>query len=1008
MPSAGSCIWEWKKSIFTTNKPGYEPHVGEISLPAVQNRIDAWLNANNYVPGDGEDEYGYFIENCIPIAEDRRRFFQDWIKLAKPHVGYKLLGLLAESEIIRSVWTTNFDQLVPRAATERNLAVIEVGIDTSERAFRHPDRGELVHVALHGDYRYDRLMNTSDELKQQDATLRHALIDQLKHQSLIVLGYSGRDASIMEALRAALTQGNTTGRIYWCGFSDQPSEEVASLLQDAGDAGCDAYFVPGAAFDDVMVRLSLHCLSDGHLDTASQYISGLSTKNSPRKAFALPEAQTSTLVKSNAWPIALPEEMFQFELKSWPTEAVWATIVNRTEGLNVVAVPYKQCVLALGTLESIKDCFGDEIKGAIKRVPITQDDIKYEDGAVISMLRHALVCSMSKSHSLETDRQRRLWERKPLKSERDCGQIFSMHRCASIALRKIDQRYFFVVDPTIQVCGDPEPSKETVGKLRNRILGYQHNDKFNNDLKLWSRKLLTRGGSTEYDYPNKTGAFKFSIKQAPIFASISNRRERALKLPDGITKYITHTGIEVPETRLLFGSTNGDPASDTLPLRGLSGNGPYDFDRSVGSHNEARIGVICPRAEAAMLSSFLSDIQRQHSPPKGTKEDYMVPFNGFSPVYRIPINFPSKGAQGWHFTPEPDTSLNNQQGSLELSRLVRSGVDSLKAGGFNQVLIFTPERWKQWRGFENEKESFDLHDFVKAYCVQRGVATQFLDQDTLGYPDKCRLWWWLSTALYAKSMRTPWVLEGLDTDTAYVGLGYGFDRKAERGKQIVLGCSHLYNAQGQGLQFRLSQIEDPIVHGRNPFLRVEDARRMGESIRQLYWEAHLKLPRRVVIHKLTPFLRSEQEGLRVGLAGISEVDLLEINYEPSLRYLSSIPDGEGFREGNYPVRRGTTIKLSAYEALLWIHGATEAVNPRWTYYQGKRRIPAPIVLRRYSGSTDLATLCSEILGLSKMDWNSGDLYAKLPATVLSSKKIAKIGSLLERFGNVTYDYRLFM
>ena len=96
-------------------------------------------------------------------------------------------------------------------------------------------------------------------------------------------------------------------------------------------------------------------------------------------------------------------------------------------------------------------------------------------------------------------------------------------------------------------------------------------------------------------------------------------------------------------------------------------------------------------------------------------------------------------------------------------------------------------------------------------------------------------------------MRTPWVLEGLDPDSAYVGIGYGIDRKATKGKKIILGCSHIFNAQGQGLQFRLSRVENPIMFRRNPFLSFEDARRMGETIRELFWKAHYKLPKRVVI-----------------------------------------------------------------------------------------------------------------------------------------------------------------
>ena len=51
---------------------------------------------------------------------------------------------------------------------------------------------------------------------------------------------------------------------------------------------------------------------------------------------------------------------------------------------------------------------------------------------------------------------------------------------------------------------------------------------------------------------------------------------------------------------------------------------------------------------------------------------------------------------------------------------------------------------------------------------------------------------------------------------------------------------------------------------------------------------------------------------------------------------------------------------------------------------------------------------AEILDLSKMNWNTFDLYSKLPATLQSSGEIARIGSLLQRFGASSYDYRLFI
>ena len=134
-----------------------------------------------------------------------------------------------------------------------------------------------------------------------------------------------------------------------------------------------------------------------------------------------------------------------------------------------------------------------------------------------------------------------------------------------------------------------------------------------------------------------------------------------------------------------------------------------------------------------------------------------------------------------------------------------------------------------------------------------------------------------------------------------------------------------------------------------------------------------------------------------------------IDTENAMRYVASVPKtGGGFDEDNFPVRRGTLIQLDDYAALLWVHGVTDAVRPKWKYYQGKRRIPAPVVIRRHAGQADLSLVASEILGLSKMDWNSADMYSRLPATVYSSKQIARIGNLLRGFGPMSYDYRLFI
>ena len=90
-----------------------------------------------------------------------------------------------------------------RASAAADVICIEIGIDTPHRAERPQNDGELRAISLHGDYRYDKLKNTAAELQQQEAALRAELLHELQDYDLVVLGYSGRDASIMDVLRQA-------------------------------------------------------------------------------------------------------------------------------------------------------------------------------------------------------------------------------------------------------------------------------------------------------------------------------------------------------------------------------------------------------------------------------------------------------------------------------------------------------------------------------------------------------------------------------------------------------------------------------------------------------------------------------------------------------------------------------------------------------------------------------------------------------------------------------------
>ena len=94
---------------------------------------------------------------------------------------------------------------------------------------------------------------------------------------------------------------------------------------------------------------------------------------------------------------------------------------------------------------------------------------------------------------------------------------------------------------------------------------------------------------------------------------------------------------------------------------------------------------------------------------------------------------------------------------------------------------------------------------------------------------------------------------------------------------------------------------------------------------------------------------------------------------------------------------------------MWTHGIVPSVrNENYKFYLGGRGIPAPLKIKKHYGTGDLNTISTEILGFTKMNWNSFNLYTKLPATIDTSNTLARIGNLLSKYEGKMYDYRHFI
>ena len=1009
--SASDCIWDWKRELYLTKNPELHHLFNDISSQHVRQTIQNWLDTQgSFPPLNDIKEYSFYIEKAFPIIETRRQYFQNLVQHKKPYIGYNLLALLSEAEIVKSVFTTNFDGLVSKAASNYQVTPIEIGIDSKERVERVAQKGELPIISLHGDYRYDKLKNTNEELKSQESLLINHLKEFSKTNHLVVCGYSGRDESIMSALTEAYSQSGM-GRLYWCGYNDEPSESVLNLISTAKENNREAYYVRIDGFEDVMMRLTKHCLSEILLEKANEYIAS-NTSNNGFTPFNLKIDFTNNIIKSNLFPIKLPSEIFQFKSSIINGEGVWKKLKETIGSEKIAAVPFKGNIYAISSLNEINKVFEGSIESDIIRTPLSNDEIKNESSSIVSLLNSALVRILSEQYDLYSNGKSKIWIKEAYTSNSIGGIKYNVHKAAFIGLKGFGKNNYISINPSIHITSEIDEVIPDVAdrEIKRVILDKQFNKLYNEEVGFWRGIIFPLNKTLKIEYPKDAGEkMFFELIPIPVFTKIMKAGYTYGQELKGNTSIYKQEGIEYKEPTLLFCSKDGSKRmQDTHPIRGILNNQPYDFSLSQKTLSpEVTLGIICPKE---FDSSFNSFIRNQHKQIEvQTNKEYLFNFPGFNNVFGIDLSIPEIGSNRWQDCTFDINQTSSKEGSLNLAKLITEKIESIHTTEQpNIIIVYIPSSWSEYCGYSELNERFDLHDYLKAFAAQRGIATQIIrEETTLNNSLSCQIHWWLALSFYAKSLRTPWVLNNFDKETAFAGIGYSIDHTKEKGN-VLLGCSHIYNSQGEGLKYKLSKVDNPTIIQEKPHLSKDDALRFANSIRQLFWEAMGEMPKRVVIHKRTFFTKEEKQGILEGLGDIEQVDLIEINFEKDIRYVASkLKEGKASIDG-FPVSRGTCVQLDASSILLWTHGAVpHAHNQHYKYFKGGRRIPAPLKIKKHHGISDVHTIANEILGLTKMHWNTFDMYTQLPATIHSSNEIARIGSLLDRFDK-NFDYRLFI
>ena len=123
-------------------------------------------------------------------------------------------------------------------------------------------------IKLHGDYLYDNIKNTTSETQSLESNTRYKFMEFGKDFGLVVIGYGGRDQSVMDVLSLLLKQDDyLKNGVYWClRKEDFISDQLMKLLWRER-----TFFVPIADFDEFFSELNHH-LAQGEISIDTEMI----------------------------------------------------------------------------------------------------------------------------------------------------------------------------------------------------------------------------------------------------------------------------------------------------------------------------------------------------------------------------------------------------------------------------------------------------------------------------------------------------------------------------------------------------------------------------------------------------------------------------------------------------------------------------------------------------------------------------------------------------------------
>jgi hypothetical protein len=274
VPLAAESVRRLARRVFAEKVKGGSILPEQVKLSEWQ----TWLQGQAwFIKGDDRlaENFPLVVQHLLQPREYRARVLRDLLQPTNGiGVGYKRLADLVMKGLARTILTTNFDTSLPLALYERRPHIpyiAEVNRSANDlQQFNIFNRAQIVW--LHGKAEQYTDRNLADEVDKLDRKLVDLLIPMLTDAPLVIIGYRGAEASIMDHLlvKSAKRTHNFRNGIYWCRRTGEQLHPNVEALRRILGGNFKLLEITG--FDELMQDLARELAGEDLYPTAQQAV----------------------------------------------------------------------------------------------------------------------------------------------------------------------------------------------------------------------------------------------------------------------------------------------------------------------------------------------------------------------------------------------------------------------------------------------------------------------------------------------------------------------------------------------------------------------------------------------------------------------------------------------------------------------------------------------------------------------------------------------------------------